>query len=190
MDINGLIAQYGYLAVIIGSIAEGETITILGGVAAHQGLLKFPWVIAAAAFGGMVGDQVLFFIGRYFGQPILARFPRYQGKIEQAQALIRRHPYLFVIGCRFMYGFRIVGPVIIGASRLSPGIFIGLNIIGAIVWASLFVTLGYLGGEIIHPWLEYLDHHIKYAIWVVIALAVVVAGRFWFKSRNKKRESL
>ena len=190
MDINGFIAQYGYLAVIIGSIAEGETITLLGGVAAHQGLLKLPWVIAAAAFGGMVGDQVLFFIGRYFGQSILARFPRYQDKIGQAQALIRRHPYLFVIGCRFMYGFRIVGPVIIGASRLSPGIFIVLNIIGAIVWASIFVTLGYLGGEIIHPWLEYLDHHIKYAVWAVIAVAVVVATRLWFKSRNKKRESL
>ncbi len=189
MDINGLIAQYGYLAVIIGSIAEGETITLLGGVAAHQGLLKLPWVIAAAAFGGMLGDQLLFFIGRYFGQSILARFPRYQDKIEQAQALIRRRPYLFVIGCRFMYGFRIVGPVIIGASRLSPGIFIVLNIIGAIVWASLFVTLGYLGGEMIHPWLEYLDHHVKYVVWVIIALVVVVAVRFWFKWRSKKRSA-
>lgn len=187
MDINGLIAQYGYLAVIIGSIAEGETITLLGGVAAHQGLLKLPWVIAAAAFGGMVGDQVLFFIGRYFGQPILGRFSRYQDKIEQAQTLIRRHPYWFVIGCRFMYGFRIVGPVIIGASRLSPAVFIGLNIIGAIIWASLFVTLGYLGGEIIHPWLEYLDHHVKYAVWVIIALVAVAAIRLWFKARRKKR---
>ncbi|WP_299997643.1 DedA family protein [uncultured Cedecea sp.] len=187
MDINGLITQYGYLAVIIGSIAEGETITLLGGVAAHQGLLTLPLVIAAAAFGGMVGDQVLFFIGRYFGQSILARFPRYQDKIEQAQALIRRHPYLFVIGCRFMYGFRIVGPVIIGASRLTPGIFIALNIIGAIVWASLFVSLGYLGGEIIYPWLEYLDGHLKYAVWVIIALVFVIAIRLWFKSRNKKR---
>lgn len=188
MDINELITQYGYIAVVIGSIAEGETITLLGGVAAHQGLLKLPWVIAAAAIGGMIGDQVLFFIGHYFGQPILSRFSRYQDKIEQAQSLIRRHPYLFVIGCRFMYGFRIIGPVIIGASKLPPSIFIPLNILGALVWASLFVTLGYVGGEIIYPWLEYLDHHLKYAAWVIIALVAVVAARLWFKSRQKKRK--
>lgn len=187
MDINGLIAQYGYLAVIIGSIAEGETITLLGGVAAHQGLLKLPLVIAGAAFGGMVGDQVLFFVGRHFGQPILGRFSRYQDKIAQAQTLIRRHPYLFVIGCRFMYGFRIISPIIIGASRLSPGIFIGLNIIGALLWAGIFVTLGYVGGEIIQPWLEHIDHHLKHGVWVIIALVAVLAVRFWFKARKKAR---
>lgn len=42
MDINHYVAQYGYAALIIGSLAEGETITLLGGVAAHQGVLKFP----------------------------------------------------------------------------------------------------------------------------------------------------
>ncbi|MDU7761439.1 MAG: DedA family protein, partial [Enterobacter asburiae] len=47
MDINALIEQYGYAALVVGSVAEGETITLLGGVAAHQGLLKFPLVVAA-----------------------------------------------------------------------------------------------------------------------------------------------
>lgn len=52
MDINHLISQYGYAALIVGSMAEGETITLLGGVAAHQGLLKFPSVVIAVALGG------------------------------------------------------------------------------------------------------------------------------------------
>ena len=56
MDINGVIEQYGYAALVVGSVAEGETITLLGGVAAHQGLLKFPLVVAAVALGGMIGD--------------------------------------------------------------------------------------------------------------------------------------
>ncbi|MCL7652647.1 hypothetical protein M8371_25185, partial [Klebsiella pneumoniae] len=59
MDINHLISQYGYAALIVGSMAEGETITLLGGVAAHQGLLKFPLVVIAVALGGMIGDQLL-----------------------------------------------------------------------------------------------------------------------------------
>lgn len=37
MDLNTLISQYGYAALVIGSLAEGETVTLLGGLAAHQG---------------------------------------------------------------------------------------------------------------------------------------------------------
>lgn len=62
MDINHLISQYGYAALIVGSMAEGETITLLGGVAAHQGLLKFPLVVIAVALGGMIGDQISYSI--------------------------------------------------------------------------------------------------------------------------------
>ncbi|STK48403.1 DedA family membrane protein [Escherichia coli] len=63
MDLNTLISQYGYAALVIGSLAEGETVTLLGGVAAHQGLLKFPLVVLSVAFGGMIGDQVLYLCG-------------------------------------------------------------------------------------------------------------------------------
>ncbi|GHM57054.1 hypothetical protein ECZU51_57240 [Escherichia coli] len=59
MDLNTLISQYGYAALVIGSLAEGETVTLLGGVAAHQGLLKFPLVVLSVALGGMIGDRAL-----------------------------------------------------------------------------------------------------------------------------------
>ena len=134
MDLNTLISQYGYAALVIGSLAEGETVTLLGGVAAHQGLLKFPLVVLSVALGGMIGDQVLYLCGRRFGGKLLRRFSKHQDKIERAQKLIQRHPYLFVIGTRFMYGFRVIGPTLIGASQLPPKIFLPLNILGAFAW--------------------------------------------------------
>lgn len=81
MDINHYVAQYGYAALIIGSLAEGETITLLGGVAAHQGVLKFPTVVLSVALGGMIGDQLLYLLGRRFGGKILQRFSRHQRKL-------------------------------------------------------------------------------------------------------------
>jgi membrane protein DedA with SNARE-associated domain len=188
LDINQLISQYGYAALLVGSLAEGETITLLGGVAVHQGLLRFPLVVLAVALGGIIGDQLLYFVGRRYGVKILRRFTRYRGKIHQAQALIRRHPYLFVIGTRFMYGFRIIGPILIGTSHLKPKIFLPLNILGAFIWALIFTTLGYVGGEVITPWLESFDQHAKRWIWVVIAIALVFCLRWWFRHRRKKRE--
>ncbi|WP_318365582.1 DedA family protein [Enterobacter sp.] len=188
MDINALIAQYGYATLVIGSVAEGETITLLGGVAAHQGLLRFWLVVASVALGGMIGDQLLYLVGRRYGGQILRRFSRHQDKIRRAQRLIQRRPYLFVIGSRFMYGFRIIGPLLIGASHLPPKIFLPLNIFGAIVWALIFTTLGYAGGEVIGPWLHDLNQHLKHWIWLGLAVAIALGLRFWFKRRGKEGE--
>lgn len=188
MDITSLIEHYGYAALMLGSIAEGETITLLGGVAAHQGLLKFPLVIAAVALGGMIGDQVLYLVGRRYGDALLRRFSRHQKQITKARKMINRRPWLFVIGTRFMYGFRIVGPILIGASHLPPKVFLPLNILGAIVWATLFTTLGYMGGELIAPWLHSVDKHIKHFIWLALVVALVLAVRIWLKRRARKKE--
>lgn len=188
MDINNLISHYGYAALVLGSMAEGETITLLGGVVAHQGLLKFPLVVISVALGGMIGDQVLYLLGRRFGGRLLKRFSRHQARIRKAQRLIQHHPYLFVIGTRFMYGFRVIGPLLIGASGLPPKIFLPLNILGAIVWALLFTSLGYLGGEAIGPWLHHLNQHIKHFIWLALVIVLVIAARWWLKRRETKKQ--
>lgn len=187
MDINSLIAQYGYAALILGSTAEGETVTLLGGIAAHQGLLKFPLVVLSVALGGMIGDQLLYLIGRRFSGSIAERFKKHKKKIIKAQDLINRHPYWFVIGSRFMYGFRVIGPILIGASHLPPKIFLPLNIVGALIWAMIFTTLGYMGGEIVGPWLHNLDQHVKHGIWLVGVVAVVWLVRYGFKRRESKK---
>ncbi|HHU8895214.1 TPA: DedA family protein [Escherichia coli] len=187
MDLNTLISQYGYAALVIGSLAEGETVTLLGGVAAHQGLLKFPLVVLSVALGGMIGDQVLYLCGRRFGGKLLRRFSKHQDKIERAQKLIQRHPYLFAIGTRFMYGFRVIGPTLIGASQLPPKIFLPLNILGAFAWALIFTTIGYAGGQVIAPWLHNLDQHLKHWVWLILVVVLVVGVRWWLKRRGKKK---
>lgn len=188
-DFHQLIAQYGYTALVLGSLAEGETVTLLGGVAAHQGLLRFPLVVLAVALGGMIGDQLLYLTGRYFGDGLLQRFNRHQANIDKARRMINRRPWLFVIGTRFMYGFRVIGPLLIGASRLPPRVFLPLNILGAVVWATLFTTLGYIGGEVIGPWLHSLDKHLKHLVWLVLAIAIVWLVRWLLKRRANRHSS-
>jgi membrane protein DedA with SNARE-associated domain len=128
-------------------------------------------VVIAVALGGMIGDQLLYLVGRRFGGRILRRFASQKARIRKAQRMIQHRPWLFVIGTRFMYGFRVIGPLLIGASRLPPRIFLPLNIVGALVWALLFTTIGYLGGEVVGPWLHHLDAHLKHWIWLILAVA-------------------
>lgn len=93
-----------------------------------------------------------------------------------------------MIGTRFMYGFRIIGPILIGASRLPPKIFLPLNILGAIARALIFTTLGYAGGEVIGPWLHNLDQHLKHWAWLIPVVVAVIGVRLWLKHREKRRD--
>ena len=45
MDLQGIIENYGFAAVLVGTFLEGETILILAGLAAHLGYLNLPLVI-------------------------------------------------------------------------------------------------------------------------------------------------
>ncbi len=164
---------YGYWALFVGCLAEGETVTLLGGLLAHDGLLNYGYVVAVAALGGTTGDMLLYFLGRRYGAKLLRRFKKAQPNIRRANKMILRHPLFFVMAVRFMYGFRLVGPMMIGASRLSPLKFIIFNVIGAVLWALIFVTLGYLGGQMVAPWLAKVHHHLKYAFFLLAVVVVV-----------------
>lgn len=133
MDINGLIEQYGYAALVIGSVAEGELSRCWAGWP-HTGIAEILAGGRRRRVGRYDWRSAALFSGAALWPDAFATFCQASKKIRRAQRLIQRHPYLFVIGTRFMYGFRIIGPILIGASRLPPKIFLPLNILGAIAW--------------------------------------------------------
>ncbi|WWP01360.1 MAG: DedA family protein [Candidatus Dasytiphilus stammeri] len=172
LHIDSMISKYGYLAIFMGCLTEGETIILFGGMAAQKGLLNYGWVVLAAMLGGALGDQLLFIIGCYYRSNILQRFKKKQPLLKFNQMICRR-PLFFTIIVRFMYGFRIAGPIIIGTSQLSLGKFFIFNLIGALLWSLIFVSLGYLGGEMILPWLHHFDQDIKYLLWLMTAIFMI-----------------
>ena len=73
MSLESLIDTYGYLAILVGTFFEGETVLVLGGFAAHRGYLDLPGVILAAFVGTLLGDQLFFVLGRWHSEKILAK---------------------------------------------------------------------------------------------------------------------
>ncbi|WP_350403687.1 DedA family protein [Pseudomonas sp. W17] len=185
LDLNALIAAYGYWVIFIGCLLEGETVLILGGMAAHQGSLHWPQVIGWATLGGILGDQLLFWTGRYAGARLLPRLKRHQAAIERVQSLIQRYPSTSVFAVRFLYGMRLVGPIVIGASGLAPWRFALLNVLGAAVWAILFVSAGYWAGEALQHFLGDLKPYRLPIFLGVIALVVLAALVRHLRNRHK-----
>ena len=169
MDLPALIDSYGYLTVFIGAFLEGETILALAGLAAHRGYLDFYTVVVVAMIAGFAGDQLYFFLGRVKGQKILERFPDAHERANRFDQMLSRWHAPLIIGIRFMYGFRIVGPILLGMGRVPAWKFMAYNFVGAALWAPLVASIGYLFGGI----LEALLHDLKrFELWAFAALAL------------------
>ena len=171
IDLPGLIDSYGYLAVFVGAFLEGETILALAGLAAFRGYLDFYTVAVVALTAGFAGDQFYFFLGRHQGSRILARFPDAQARAHRFDELLARWHAPLIVAIRFMYGFRIVGPLLLGMGRVPAWKFMLYNFIGAAIWAPLIAGIGYVFGSAVQ---SALANWQDYEIWFFAA--VVAAG--------------
>ena len=87
MTPTDLIAQFGWVAVFIGALLEGETVVLIAAVMVQQGLLDFKCVLPAAVLGAFAGDQFFFHLGRHHGSRLFSRDPVWQRSVKLAIAL-------------------------------------------------------------------------------------------------------
>ena len=150
-QLSHFIENYGYYALFVGTFLEGETILVLGGLAAAAGDLDLWLVIVVAFCGSLAGDQTVFFIGRFLGARILgwltANRPWRQARVDKVHRLMERHHVMLLLGFRFLYGLRNIIPLVIGSSGVKTSRFIFLNIVGAAVWAVTVACGGFLFGH-------------------------------------------
>lgn len=191
MTLVQFVTTYGYLAVLGGTLLEGESILLLAGFAAHQGYLSLDLVMAIAFFGGTTGDQLLYWVGRRWGDPLLRRFPLVQERTLRVGRLMRRWDAALVFAVRFLYGLRIAGPVAMGALGVSARRFAIFNAFGAAVWAIVIAGLGYLLGASVEMLLGDIEAYEGMLLWCAIGIvaACIVAHTAWtaMKARAARR---
>lgn len=183
MMITEFVASYGYLAIFVGTLLEGETILIAAGFAAHSGLLAWPTVILVAIAGATLGDQLAFLLGRWKGEALIARFPALAQRKPQIDALLDRYDFLFILINRFLYGLRIAGPFILGSGKVPPLRFAVLNVVGAAMWAVLVSGAGVAFGFTISA----LISEAKRIEEVVLISILALGTAFWLWRRHNAK---
>lgn len=174
MDLPALVEHYGFLAVLLGALAEGETFLLLGGFAAHRGYLGLGEVVLAGFLGGLLGDQIYYWLGRRHGERLLARFPTLAPGAALAREKLRRHAIPFILSMRFLYGLRTVGPLAVGMSGVPPLRYLALNALGAAIWAPAVVGAGYLFGQAVEHFLADLLRYEEALFLGTLAVALLV----------------
>lgn len=184
--VHRLVEQYGLIAVFVGCIAEGESIAMLAGFLIHQGIFSPIPAVATMFLGAFLGDFGLFLAGRRFAEhPRVLRLKSKPG-FSRAAALIERHPNLYVLFNRYIYGFRAVGGIAAGLSSIGITRFVVLNVVSSAIWALIFGTLGYFLGAGAEQVLgRALLHHERLLFGLGAALLIAVVAGLYAHRRAK-----
>src|SRR5256712_8642094 len=161
-DLMHLLSTYGYWAVLIFVAIEssgipfpGETMLLVAAIYAgttHR--LAIPLVIAAAALGAILGDNIGYWVGREGGYRLLRRYGHYlhidERRVKLGQYLFRKHGGKVVFFGRFIAVLRAWAAFLAGTNRMPWASFLLFNALGGIIWATLYGLGGYILGENIH----------------------------------------
>lgn len=131
-------------------MSPGEVAAISGGIEAADHKLQLVWVIAVAASGAIVGDNIGYLIGRIGGRRLLERrgpFARQRRRtLELADPFFERHGGKAVFYGRWLPVLRVFASWFAGGTKMRWRVFFPWNALGGITWALSMVLLGYYVG--------------------------------------------
>lgn len=138
-----LVENYGYLAVFLGSLFEGDALLLVASFLAYLGKLDLPLVMLAAFFGTWLSDIIWFLLGRYSHNTLLARWDFLNSLSNRSAEIVGKRPRVMALSMRFMYGLRMVIPFSLGKTTMSTSSFLVYNAAGVWIWVFVFTALGY-----------------------------------------------
>ena len=192
-DLTHLLSVYGYWAVLVAVGIEstgipfpGETTLLVAAVYAgttHR--LNIVGVIAAAAAGAILGDNLGFWVGREGGFRLLRRYGTYirldERKLKLGQYLFHQHGAKVVFFGRFVAVLRTWAAFLAGTNRMPWSRFLPFNAAGGIVWATIYGTGGYYLGKNVNR----LTGPVGIATVIIAAIIIIIV--LVVLKRNEKR---
>ena len=185
MSPETLLEQWGYLAVFVGTFLEGEAILVTAGFFAERGYLNASLVALTAFSGAYIGHLFWFWLGRVHGVRLLDRFPRMKRHFGRGVRVFERYGAAAIIITQWLYGLRITAAVIIGMSKISIVKFVIYEALSCALWAVIITAAGFYFGKAIEAVLGRVEHVEKYALLVIVAVAVGM----WLYHRWKEKRA-
>ena len=169
----GLIFLFGIVCLeSAGAWLPGETALIAAAIYASNGHLTITGVIAVAAGGAIIGDNIGYWLGREGGRRLLYRYAFLRRFAERvmppAERFFARHGGKAVFFARFFGGLRVTGAWMAGITRMTWWRFLFWNAAGGIVWAVGVGLIAFYGGHAAADVIE------DYGLYGGIAVAVLV----------------
>ena len=161
VNVIGSLGHWGYLVIFLvvalecqagfGLVMPGESLVLVGGFFAEQGVFELPALIMVISLAAIAGDSIGYQLGRHLGRRWLTqhggRFGLRQAHLDRVDLFFVKHGGKAVFCSHFLHLLRSLMPFIAGSHRMAYLKFLSFNAAGCIVWASVFTVLGYLTGK-------------------------------------------
>ena len=142
--------QYGYIALAVGTFFEGETAILVSSSLIHRGLFEGPYTVFFGFAGSFISDWLYYLIGRLNGKYFIEKHPALKAKVAPVQNFFEEHKVQILFSYRFLYGFRIVIPLVVGMSNIKPVQFLFYSLVSGLIWSSTVSTVGYFIGRFLN----------------------------------------
>ena len=139
--------QFGYFALIAGTFLEGETAILVASSLIYRGVFDAPYTILAGFAGSFISDWLYYIVGRLNGRYFIAKRPALHARLVPVQTFFETHKLQILLTYRFLYGFRVIIPLIIGMSTVRPVQFLVYSVVSGMLWATIVSTVGYAIGR-------------------------------------------
>src|ERR1700728_378466 len=157
---------------------------LIAGGASARGAMPAPYALSGAIAAMLVGDTLMFFVGRYTGWWLLGLLCRISLNPEScilssADSFYRRGRKLLLIA-KFIPGINTMAPPLAGCMNMSLMQFLGLDLAGAALYTGAYFGVGFLFSGALEAITRGYQTFGRVVGWVVIVLiAGYVAFQIW-----------
>jgi membrane-associated protein len=151
----------------------GDSLLFIVGALCGAGLMSLPLAMGLLVVAAVLGDQLNYTIGRYFGPKVFqwenSRFFN-KNAFNQAHAFYERYGGITIVLARFMPFIRTFAPFVAGVAAMTRSKFTAFNVGGGLLWVVGLIGAGYLFGNL--PWVQ---TNLSKIIWVLIVVPGLMA---------------
>ena len=196
-----IISQYGVLTYVIlfavifaetgfvfTPFLPGDSLLFAAGTLASLGeILNIHFLFVLLTIAAIIGDTVNYWIGHYFGLKLFHKYPRILKKeyLDKTHNFYEKYGGKTIIIARFVPIVRTFAPFVAGVGSMNYSKFITYNVVGAILWCSIFLYSGYFFGN-----LPFIRNNFSIVIFVIIFISILPGIIEYLRHRNEKKREL
>ena len=136
--------------VVVTPFLPGDSLLFAAGAIAALGAFN-PFLLFILLFAAaVIGDGVNYTIGNKIGERILASNTRLikREHIDKTEAFYEKHGGKTIVLARFVPIIRTFAPFVAGIGNMQYRRFAIYNVLGAFLWTTIFISLGYFFGNL------------------------------------------
>lgn len=173
--------------ILIGFLLPGDTLLFPLGLFIARGVVHTPlWLAvvimaACAVLGNIVGYGVGYLIGpKLFNRPDSRLFRREH--VDRTHEFFERYGVAAILLGRFVPIVRTFVTAVAGVARMAPAKYLGVSVVGGVLWAGGIVVAGYFLGRI-----DFIGNHIDLILMLIVLISVVPVVIEWARHRRERR---